>query len=92
MPNYISQIHGLGGTFLGGYSGYDMNTIWNTVVSGYLQTNGHFMANNDYGFDAQGSPYMALVDKSTMEIISYDAVSLINDMNSVVNQCEQMAP
>jgi len=92
MPSHIATIHANNGSFLGGYSGYDSNTLWNTVAQGYLKTNGHFLANNsNYGFDQNGSPYMALIDKSTMKIVSTDGESLINDMSSVINKCKQMA-
>ncbi|MEE9385598.1 MAG: hypothetical protein V3V08_19485 [Nannocystaceae bacterium] len=77
---------------MGGYSKYSASQLWETVLDGYLQGAGHFATYSDLGFDAKGSPYMAVIDKSTMEILRVDAVSIMNDLDGVVTTCEELAP
>ena len=92
-PNRIIQISGANGTFLGGYTGYSLDQLWTTIISDYLGGYGHFAATDQYGWDSNGSPYMALIDKSTMEILSTDALDLMNNFSeATLGPCWEMAP
>ncbi len=92
-PNRIIQLDAFNGTFLGGYTGYDMSVLWATVLQDYLNGYGHFASNSDHGWDSFGSPYMALVDKTTMEILSTDGMDLINNYGeATLTPCMNLAP
>ncbi len=92
-PNRIIQLSGANGTFLGGYTGYSTSQLWTTVIQGHLNGYGHYAATEQYGWDDNGSPYMALVDKTTMEILNTNSTDLMNNFSdATLGPCWEMAP